>query len=88
MDLSPLLKVAGTLFLTYSTHYGAIKLYSTFCIPDNLLGYLQGMITTGSPVCSATLAYASNSQTSYATIITMTISRAIMDAVLPSSSPG
>jgi hypothetical protein len=87
MDLSPLLKVAGTLFLTYSTHYGAIKLYSTFCIPDNLLGYLQGMITTGSPVCSATLAYASNSQTSYATIITMTISRAIMDAVLPSSSP-
>lgn len=85
MDLSPILKVAGTLFLTYSSHYGAIKLYSTFCVPDSLVGYLQGMITTGSPVCSATLAYASNSQTSYATIITMTISRAIMDAVLPSS---
>ena len=85
MDVYPLLKVAGTLFLTYSSYYGAVKIYSTFCVPDSVLGYLQGMITTGSLVCAATLAYASNSQPSYATIISMTFSRAIIDAVLPSS---
>lgn len=82
---SPILKLAGTLVLTYTTHYSAIKLYSALCVPDSVWGYVQGMFTTGSPFCTATLTYASNSQAAYATIITMTISRAIMDTVLPST---
>lgn len=79
----PIVKLLGTLVLTYSTHYGAAKLYSSLCVPNGVWGYVQGMFTTGSPICAATVAYVSNSQTSYATIITMSISRAVMDAILP-----
>ena len=86
LPLVPIAKVLGSLLLTYSTHYGASKLYSELCVPDGIIGYFYGMVTTGSPICSATLSYVSNSQTSYATIITMTISRAVMDAILPGTS--
>ena len=79
----PVVKLVGTLLLTYSTHYGATKMYSVLCVPNGMWGYVQGMFTTGSPICAATLTYASNSQASYAAIITMTISRAVMDAILP-----
>lgn len=81
----PIVKLMGTLLLTYSTHYGAAKLYSSLCVPNGFWGYVQGMFTTGSPICAATVTYVSNSQASYATIITMSISRAVMDAVLPST---
>ena len=82
----PFAKLAGSLLLTYSTHYGAAKIYSHLCVPSGVWGYIQGMFTTGSPICAATVSYVSNSQSSYATIITMTISRAVMDAILPGSS--
>jgi hypothetical protein len=45
------------------------------------------MIATGSPVCSAIHAYVGNSQTTYTAVITTTISRAIMDAILPGTTP-
>lgn len=83
----PILKLVGTLLLTYSTHYGATKLYTTLCVPDGFAGYVYGMFTTGSPICTATLSYVSNSQSSYATVITTTLSRAIMDTLLPGSGP-
>jgi len=79
----PFTKLIGTLLLTYSTHYGAAKLYSSLCVPNGMWGYLQGMFTTGSPICAATVTYVANSQSSYAAIITMSISRALMDAILP-----
>jgi len=85
MLFEPLLKLAGTLVLTYTSHYTAAKVYSNLCVPSGWFGYIQGMFTTGSPICSATLNYVSNSQSSYATIITMSISRAVMDAILPGS---
>lgn len=88
MLADPFIKLAGTLFLTYSSHYGAAKIYSTLCVPNGWFGYIQGMFTTGSPICSATLSYVSNSQSSYATIITMTITRAVMDAILPGTGTG
>jgi hypothetical protein len=34
-------------------------------------------------LCSATLSYASNSQNSYATIITMAVSRIAIELILP-----
>jgi hypothetical protein len=79
-------KLAGTLLMTYTSHYVATKVYTHFCVPDGVWGFFQGMLTTGSPVCSVTLSYISNSQASYATAITMTVSRAIMDAIMPGAS--
>ena len=74
-------KTVGAALLTYSTHYASTKLYSGVCIPDGVWGYVQGFITTGSPLCSATLNYASSTQNSYGTIVTMSISRLLIELI-------
>lgn len=76
-------KTLATIVVTYTAHYASTKAYSSFCVPDGLWGYVQGFLTTGSPLCSATLSYASNSQNSYATIITMAVSRIAIELILP-----
>jgi len=43
------------------------------------------MFTTGSPICTTILSYISNSQSSYATVITATISKSLMDTLLPAA---
>ena len=82
---TPVLRLAGTLLLTYTTHYGASKVYTAVCVPDGWLGFVQGMFTTGSPICTSILSYISNSQSSYATVITATISKSLMDTLLPAA---
>lgn len=72
-------KTAGTILLTYTLHYASTKMYSEFCVPDGVWGYIQGFLSTGSPLCSSTLAYASGTQNSYGTIITMAVSRLFID---------
>jgi hypothetical protein len=79
-------KTLATIVVTYTAHYASTKAYSSFCVPDGLWGYVQGFLTTGSPLCSATLSYASNSQNSYATIITMAVSRIAIELILPKST--
>lgn len=79
-------KTLATIVVTYTAHYASTKAYSSFCVPDGLWGYVQGFLTTGSPMCSATLAYASNSQNSYATIITMAVSRIAIELILPGAA--
>ena len=76
-------KTVAAILLTYSAHYASTKAYSSFCVPDGLWGYVQGLLTTGSPMCTATLTYASNSQNSYATIITMAVSRIAIELIIP-----
>uniref|UniRef100_A0A6C0HK60 Uncharacterized protein n=1 Tax=viral metagenome TaxID=1070528 RepID=A0A6C0HK60_9ZZZZ len=76
-------KTVAAVIVTYSAHYASIKVYSGVCVPDGILGYIQGFLSAGSPLCSATLAYASNSQNSYATLITMAVSRIAIDMLTP-----
>ena len=76
-------KTLATIVVTYTAHYASTKAYSSFCVPDGIWGYVQGLLTTGSPMCSATLTYASNSQNSYATIITMAVSRFAIELIVP-----
>lgn len=76
-------KTLASIALTYSAHYASTKLYSELCVPDGIWGYLQGLVTAGSPLCTATLTYAYNSQTTYATVVTMAISRVAIDLILP-----
>ena len=83
--MDQLAKIVGSIVLTYSTHYVAANIYTHLCVPTGLWGFVQGMLTTGSPVCSATLNYVSSSQTSYTTILTVTASRLVMDMLLPST---
>jgi len=71
--------------IAYTTHYGTTKLYNHFCVPDGILGYLQGLLTAGSPVCQAGVQIISSTQVSYSTVITMGLSRLVLDWVAPGS---
>jgi hypothetical protein len=75
-------KLLLTAFFTYGTHYGITKIYSTYCIPDGVWGFVQGSLTTGSPICSTIFNAMSHTQTSYGTIIVTTLSAAVANAIV------
>ena len=77
-----IVKNVGSMFLTYGAHYGILKFYNEFCVPDGIYGFFQGLLNTGSPVCSIALKYMTISQDSYTTMITMGISRMFLDFII------
>lgn len=81
-----ILKNVASAALAYTAHYASTKLYSYICVPDGFLGYLNGFITTGSPLCSTGVQIISSTQTSYSSMILMGISRAIVDIIAPVKS--
>lgn len=88
MDIlnSSLAKGIISALISYSAHYAATKAYSTACVPDGFYGFLQGLVTSGSPVCQVGIQVMTATQVSYSTVIMMGISRLILDTVAPSSS--
>lgn len=82
---SPLTKGIISALISYSAHYAATKIYSTACVPDGFYGFLQGLVTSGSPVCQVGIQVMTATQVSYSTVIMMGISRLILDTVAPSS---
>ena len=82
MYLQTLAKIVLTVFLTYGTHYGITKAYSEICIPNGLEGFLRGMLTTGSPVCTVVFNAMSHTQASYGTIVLTSLSSTIASLVL------
>jgi len=79
------LKGVASAAVAYSVHYSSAKLYDYFCVPDGVYGFVQGMFTTGSPVCQAGLAVVSNTQMSYSTLITIGLTRMVLDMAVPGS---
>ena len=84
--MEPILKSAATVLLTYTAHYVTTKAYNYACVPDGLMGYFMGLITTGSPVCQAGVQIISNTQVSYSSMILMSVSRLFVDLVIPGST--
>ena len=82
--MEAILKSMFSAFLAYSIHYGTTKFYNIACVPDGIIGYLNGLITTGSPVCQVGLQVIANTQVSYSSLITMGIS-SIFTELLSSS---
>jgi hypothetical protein len=78
-------KSALSALIAYSTHYGVTKIYNHICIPDGIWGYIQGLVTAGSPVCQAGVTIISNTQVTYSSMILMGITRVIVDIVSPGS---
>ena len=78
-------KTILTAAITYTTHYGITKLYSVYCIPDGLAGFIQGALTTGSPVCAVLFTAMSHTQATYGTIILTSLSSAVANYVLESN---
>jgi hypothetical protein len=83
--MEAILKGVASAAVAYSVHYSSAKLYDYFCVPDGVYGFVQGMFTTGSPVCQAGLAVVSNTQMSYSTLITIGLTRMVLDMAVPGS---
>jgi hypothetical protein len=79
-------KAAASALLAYSVHYGTAKVYNLICVPDGLLGYLRGLVTTGSPVCQAGVQVISHTQTSYSSMFLMGITRVFVDMIAPGAA--
>jgi hypothetical protein len=79
-------KAAASAILAYTVHYGTAKVYNLVCVPDGLLGYLKGFITTGSPVCQAGVQVITHTQTSYSSMFLMGITRVFIDLVAPGAA--
>jgi len=80
--MQALAKILLTAGLTYSAHYGITKVYSEFCIPNGIEGFLYGMITTGSPVCTVVFNAMSHTQASYGTILLTSLTSSVASMVL------
>jgi len=78
-----ILKNAAAAIIAYSAHYGASKFYNYACIPDGVVGYLTGLVTTGSPICQASIQILSITQVSYSSLILMGITRMAIDLAIP-----
>ena len=81
-----ILKNLATALLAYSAHYGATKFYNYACVPDGFMGYLSGLLTTGSPVCQAGIQVISNTQVSYSSMLMMSATRILVDMVAPGTA--
>jgi hypothetical protein len=81
--MDALWKGLATAGIAYVSHYGFVKAYSAFCVPDGVWGFFQGAITAGSPICQAGLSVITNTQTTYGTVITMGLTRLLLDVVAP-----
>jgi hypothetical protein len=75
-------KTLLTAVLTYAAHYGITKAYSSFCIPNGIEGFLYGMISTGSPVCTVVFNAMSHTQASYGTILLTSLTSTVASMVL------
>jgi hypothetical protein len=78
-----ILKNIAAALIAYSAHYTAAKFYNYACVPDGIMGYMTGLVTTGSPVCQASVQVISNTQVSYSSMILMGISRIAIDLISP-----
>ena len=82
-SMEAIAKSLASALIAYSAHYGATKFYNYACAPDGLWGYLQGLITTGSPICQAGIHVISNTQVSYSSMVLMGATRILVDLVAP-----
>jgi hypothetical protein len=65
--------------IAYGTHYSMTKLYSEVCTPDTIYGFFQGMVTSGSPICTSIFSLMSSTHITYSTIILASFSRICVD---------
>ena len=73
--------LALSTFMVYSVHYGASKVYGRFCVPDGIYGYLQGLITAGSPACKFVLDTVTSTQNHYSGVLLVGISRLLLGLI-------
>ena len=84
--MNSLSKTLASAFLAYSIHYSVGKLYSAVCIPDGFVGFVSGILSVGSPLCQIGLQTLTHTQSTFSSIILMSLSRLFIDTVVPIQS--
>ena len=56
----------------YASHYSIVRAYTYFCIPSGFAGFIQGLLTTGNPICRGLLELITKTDSLYAAIILST----------------
>jgi hypothetical protein len=74
---SVLVTTAVALATNYGVHVGSSWVYHEFCVPKDLWGVAQSIVTTASPVCAFLLSTMTITQNNYALIIGATITSAV-----------
>jgi hypothetical protein len=78
---SELTKTGLSILVVYSAHYGATKTYNLICVPNGLVGFLFGFVTTASPWCKFLLELMKVTENQYSTIILLIFSRLILQGL-------
>jgi hypothetical protein len=84
-DKMPFFKELGKMsaagLMAYTIHYGTTKFYNELCIPDGVYGFIQGMVTTGSPWCELAMRVSSHSSTLYVNFVLIGMSRMLIELI-------
>jgi hypothetical protein len=67
--------------IAYTSHFSITQLYTTFCIPLGFYGYIQGILTMGSPICGSLLSIMTYTQSTYGTLVITGISSLLLDII-------
>jgi hypothetical protein len=76
-----LTKTGLSILIVYSAHYGASKTYNLVCVPNGLVGFLFGFVTTASPWCKFILELMKLTENQYSTIVLLIFSRLILQGL-------
>lgn len=79
--VTELAKTGVSVLIVYTSHYGSSKIYDSLCVPDGVVGFLQGLITTASPWCRLTLEFMKATENQYSTAILIGVSRLAMSVL-------
>lgn len=79
--VSELTKTGLSILVVYSAHYAAAKSYTLICVPNGVLGFLFGFVTTASPWCKFILEVMKLTENQYSTIILLVFSRLILQGL-------
>jgi hypothetical protein len=77
--MNAITKAGITAIIAYSSHFGVTKIYNTFCIPDGFYGFLEGLLTSGSPFCGSLLHIMTYTQVTYSTLLVTGLARLLVD---------
>ena len=61
-------------------------MYDAVCVPDGMWGYVQGLVTMGSPMCQVGVHVIQSTQVSYSSMLMMGLTRVALDWMIPGLS--
>jgi len=65
----------------YVVHFGASRMYDTFCVPHSLSEIIYTVVSTSSPVCVVALGTMQMTQNNYGTLLTTTLASHLINTL-------